>query len=653
MSSKKIILNYSNKKNSNNYENNQKQSCKLNEHEKDILKEYLKENFQNIIETTFIDTLKTNYLSKIQQINYFKSSKKYTTYLKNFNYVYNKLILPYSENLFSYDKKKIQERYEDFFKKQENIQTKQIFSLINYQYIFIKHFEKHINILVQLKTHFIHSEIHDFSKPYEENKDIKNFISEYINDFNIQKLPTKKEIKKHELSEEDQKIFNVLTNITQNIIKKLLKLVNNEDFKTNEKQLIIYGSYTSFLLNHNVSYNDIDLYHTNSLKFLTIIMIIFYFILDIKVDIFKIPYVLGHLSLRYKNNHFVDCIYLDKYTLNNIPSIDVKNINIIDPIVQMFNNFRMMSEIFRLNNVTEKKEETINKYCALLDKSNEKLKIDFNNLFEIKHPLKFELIDSSFILINLKAGFQDFEEYKKTKKNNKHFDYLIISFTEPKILFQMIQNRDDIRISKQYFALFNEICIEFENKKKNTVIESKNNVLLNKQPIQIQESDVEILTKKIIYKIPLEIEEIINNNNVLLMTNISTNLYIKNYITKEKLCEKILISNISKETILSSFVLYNILKKNNEELTNFYIKYFLSFLKTNKKYDEFKLFNEQSDYEKIIKHSKIKICGNHETFSLYDLSYKNLFFFNIQDKDYYDYDEFIVLTNYNENLKIK
>lgn len=654
MSSKNIILKYSKKNFLNaNINNNINKNLNIKEKDKEILKEYFKENFNNIYLSDFLNILISKYLKKISTINNFIKSEKYVKIRDtSFNYVFLKLIGPFViDEIFLNNKttaKERKDRYDLFFNLQTKLNSKKIFSLINYQYVFILHYEKYINVLVTINTHYIHSEIYDFNNEYEENKDITNFIKDYVNNFEVNKLPPKQQIIKPELSPLEENILNLLTNVTQNIIKKTLKL-NNKDKK--DKNLIIYGSYTSHLLNHDISYNDIDVYHSNSLKFLTIIMMLFYFILDIEVDIFKIPYVLGHLSLRYKEHHFLDCIYLDKYTLNILPSLYLKNICIVDPIVQMFNNFRMMSEIIRLSNVSIKKEENILKYSVLLNESNKTLNIDFKNLFTIKHPLNFELINSSFILINLSAGFQEFPEYKNLKKIKK-FDYLIISFTEPKILFKIIENRDDLRISKQYFALFNEICIEFENRNKNKILKKRSdNFLQNK--VNIQETNIEILSKKLLYQFPNDLEDIINNNNVLLMTNISTNLYIKNYITKEKICEKSVISNISKETILSSFTLYNIIKKNDFELNKFYIKYFLSFLKNNKKQDEFKLFENKSDYEKIIKHKKIKICGNHETFSIKTLNYKNIFFFNLQDKDYYTYDEFILLTNYNENLKIK
>lgn len=630
----------------------------LNSLQQSVLKTYFKENFDFVKSTTIIkDLIYPNVFKKIMFINrhiYFLDKIK-----NKIKWVYKKLIFPFTneetKNIIVYDTEKCNESINEYFSIQFKVKKiNEIVPLIIYQYIFLKHVQDYLFVLSDKENYYIHIEIYSNDKTPNIDKNITHFINNFINSYNIIYKPLNLPPVQNELSENDKIIINFLQKIIQNIIKKTQKLGKNSKL---DFEIITYGSYTSYILNKNVKYNDIDIYHSNPLKFLIIIMMAVKFILNIDIDIFKIPYILGHLSLRYKNVHFTDCIYMDSFTINNIPTTLIDNILFVDPLVQMLNNFRMMSEIRRMSSISADKSNTCLKYTTLLNYAKEKYGINFGMLnkfidFEIK------IVNEEFLLINLKKIFVQKEGYDKIK-HLINFDYLIISLCKPKYFLQLL-NREDLIISKQYFALFNEIVVEFLNKDKQILHKTGNklNENIHENQINIHESQININQKEPSEHVefPKSLERIIQKNNVLLMTNISTDIYIKNYVTKEMVISKTQISNISKETILSSFVLYTTIKqKTIPDLIKFYTEILLSFIKFNNKESEFKLLarlekcNNDAEFNNIYKQKKIKLTGQHLSFTLNNpIFVKNIFFYTIQNSNYYNYQTFLDLTNYNK-----
>lgn len=625
----------------------------LNSFQQSVLKTYFKENFDFVKSTTIIkDLLYPNVFKKIIYINkHVYSIDKIKNKIK---WVYKKLIFPFTnedtKGIIIYDNELCNKTLDEYFSFQTKIKkVKEIISLIIYQYIFLKHVQNYLFVLSDKENYYIHIELYPNDRTPKIDKNITNFINNFINSYNIIYKPLNPPPMHEELSDNDKIIIEFLQKIIQNIIKKTQKLVRNNKL---DFEIITYGSYTSYILNKNVKYNDIDIYHTNPLKFLIIIMMAIKFILNIDIDIFKIPYILGHLSLRYKNVHFTDCIYMDGYTINNIPTTLIDNILFVDPLVQMLNNFRMMSEIRRMSSISSDKANTCLKYTTLLNYTKEKYGIDFNILDKFI-DFNIKIINEEFLLINLKKIFIQKDGYDKIK-HLINFDYLIVSLCKPKYFLQLL-NREDLIISKQYFALFNEIVVEFLNKDKQILHKTGNK--LSEHVYNIHESQLNVNHKEFSEHVefPKSLEKIIQKNNVLLMTNISTDIYIKNYVTKEMVISKTQISNISKETILSSFVLYNTIKQNIPELIKFYTEILLSFIKFNNKESEFKLLarlekcNSDEEFNNIYKQKKIKLLGQHLSFTLNNpIFVKNIFFYTIQNANYYNYQTFLDVTNYNK-----
>lgn len=625
----------------------------LNSSEELVLKTYFKENFDFVKSTTVIkDLLHPNVLKKIIYINrHFYFLEKIKNKIK---WVYKKLISPFTnedtKDIIIYDNELCNKTLDDYFSMQTKIKkVKEIISLIIYQYIFLKHVQNYLFVLSDKENYYIHIEIYSNDKTTKIDKNITKYINNFINSYNIIYKPLNPPPIHDELSENDKIIIDFLQKIIQNIIKKTQKLVRNNKL---DFEIITYGSYTSYILNKDVKYNDIDIYHSNPLKFLIIIMMTIKFILNIDIDIFKIPYILGHLSLRYKNVHFTDCIYMDSFTINNIPTTLIDNILFVDPLIQMLNNFRMMSEIRRMSSISSDKANTCLKYTTLLNYAKEQYGIDFE-ILDKSIEFDIKIINEEFLLINLKKIFIQKDGYDKIK-HLINFDYLIVSLCKPKYFLQLL-NREDLIISKQYFALFNEIVVEFLNKDKQ-ILHKTGNKLNEHAAFNIHESQININPKEFSEHVefPKSLEKIIQKNNVLLMTNISTDIYIKNYVTKEMVISKTQISNISKETILSSFVLYNTIKQKIPELIKFYTEILLSFIKFNNKESEFKLLARlekcnNEEFNNIYKQKKIKLLGQHLSFTLNNpIFVKNIFFYTIQNANYYNYQTFLDVTNYNK-----
>lgn len=632
----------------------------INEKKFKTLSLYLENNYNQLcLQDNFHLLIFDKTILEIDNVNNFINGDKYHRYKNKLIEVHQKLISPFippSLNKFYFNKPETSDRYNRLFQSQKTItNVQEILSLLQYQIIIIKYFNIYIFPMVAKDNYYIHQEIFSTkTSNYKIEPNITNFVKNIIDKYNIDHK--KKKINNFKnFSEEDQIIYNMLKEIFQNIVKKVQRLMNDMPEKQNFS-MVTYGSYTSHIIDKNIHYNDIDIYHTNPLKFLTSIMLIFHLNLNIDVTIFKIPYILGHLSLRYKEEHFSDCIYMDNYTIKNIPIRIIDNISFIDPIVQMVNNFRMMSEIRRMHDLGQNRMNVYKKFETLLQYINNSLNINFNLLQAFDYHI--EIIDTTFLVVNLKNVFKNIPNYDDIKDMITE-KYLIVSLLRPDTFLPLL-NRNDVVISKQYFALFNEIVVEFHNSNKRNVYitENKNKAKL-KENIQkqyiIDETNIEKIESKIINdktQYPSKILKIINNNNVVLMSHFSTDYYINVYKNDSGVVKKTEVSNITKESILSSYILYNLLKTDKMKLKKFYFELLLGFVSGNNKEKEFELLElgKNSNNKKITKIEKIKLEGKHENFTLYPFRLRKIFFYKTQNKPFYtDYQEFLDLTNYNKN----
>lgn len=570
--------------------------------------------------------------------------------------VYNELIKPFLTEKTKYlntTPTNIKNNLSLFFEAQKGYDSiSNVSSILNFHTIFLNYFGVYFIPLVSKQHLYIHQEIYSItSSIYSENESIFEYTKDYIDKYDIEF------VRKHKpldivFDDKDIEILELLKNVFNNLIKKLQK----KGVTSNNKDCIIltYGSYTNFNINPEISYNDIDIYMNNPLSLLVSFLVVIKVTLNIDVDIFKIPYIIGHVSLRYKNVHFTDCLYMDDKTISEVPSVIIKEITFVHPLIQVLNLFRMMSEPRRMAALSETEEKRLNtekKMASLLQYCCETYSIDITKDLT-SFDVNFETFQDSF-LINLTDVFKHVKGYDNIKEYLE-FDYLMISRYAPSLFLDFLKDKNPI-IRKQWFALFNEIVVEFHNKK--PISNSKNKKLLKKlNKLVIKEEELVFDRVSNITNNENTID-LIKNNNVMLMSNFTTEFYMK--VTKEKsgIIKKYEMTNITKETCLSSFILSQVLNYfDNDEMVKFYLLFLLSFIKNNnkdgEKEKELMLLANQNGSESdmyISSLGKNKLEGRHETFFLSPYPrLKNLFFYKKQDKTIYkNYQEFLDVTTYN------
>lgn len=593
---------------------------------------------------------KKKYLNKMKYISYAINNNLIKKFKTNFSTFLENLIFnsaEYKKNIYKiYNLKKkdiidtINDKIDLFFKQQFNnkLTIQKILSLINYQYITLKFFK--IYIFPLIKKDQIYSEI--LIKNHTTNIAVNQYIKKLIDQIDLQKLPTVKHIPPKNYSslitDKDKVIYDFLKEFSKFItIQTQIYILNGENVH-NKFDTLTYGSFTCFNLNSSIDYNDIDMYHTNPLIFLTCLLLLFYFIINTdQISILKNPYILGYLSLKYKDEHFLDCIFLDKYTVKNIPFSIINNIKFVHPIIQMLNNFRMMSNIRRLDNISNNKENTVKKFASLLSYGNEiYLNFDFKNIMQHSNVNYVVKQIDEYILIDLKKTFYNDEKYKNLSNNNYLFEYILIPLLGVEDFLNFI-NKPNFLISKQYFSLFNEIIVEVYNKKNYLPSKDMQNKLI------IQESDIKKYQNRFNKNLK-QIDHILNKNNIIIISNFTTDLYLINNINEQEIVTEIKLSLLSLRTILSSFVLYLILKNKQKDIIVFYLEQLLKFNINPNIMKEFE-YNYQKNKIEIF--SKVKLKGKHTSLNISELKFNEIFFYHPQLKDYYNYDEIINLISYN------
>lgn len=603
---------------------------------------------------------KINFLEKNNSKAGFVLSKINDKEYKNFlctklNLVYEELIKPFITpelNFLRENVLNIKPNLDKFFNLQNEYDTiLNVSSILNFHTTFLNFFGVYFVPLVDRESLYIHQEIYSISSNiYTENENILEFAKNYINKYDVEFI-RKHRITLPPIENNDTFILELLQNIFNNLIKKLQK----KKVSTNNKEcrFLTYGSYTTYEINHEITYNDIDIYMSNPLSLLVTFLVVIKIILNIDVDIFKIPFVIGHVSLRYKGTHFTDCLYMDDKTISEVPTVVIKEITFVHPIIQVINLFRMMSELRRMSALSETVEKRLNtekKLAALLQYSCEAYDIDINKDVTNIH-VEAESINKAFVF-NLANVFKNIKGYCNIK-DQIDVDYLTTLRYTPNLFLNYLKNKNPI-IRKQWFALFNEIVVEFHNKKPiPTKIKKNDKKKLNK---------IVIVEENLLFEKPEEdsdtsyLDNLIKSNNVILMSNFTTDFYMKTTTDKSDIIKKYEMTNITKETIISSFVISQILTNfHNDELVRFYFLFLLSFIKSNNdsndKVNELAILGNPKKNKNtyITALGKNKLEGKHETFSLVPQPrLKNLFFYKKQEEAVYrNYQSFLDVTTYN------
>lgn len=646
----------------------------------------------------------------------------------------------YKELLYLKDVPKRNNPYEEI--------VSQLMSLINYQYICLFYYNIYIFSISNEFKPFLHNDtIHSLIKlkpVTDENiKNYSNFILKFMEStFTSKEVPEfyKKRLYK-DLTSDEQSTYDMLKDIVQYCVKVSQKKIqkdlenkikNKKDLENENKKdlenkndvnvnknniedkkkytfnMLTYGSYTHHMIDDSIKYNDIDIYHTDPIRFLSSIMLMFHIILDINVDILKIPYIIGHASLRYKEVHFTDCIYIDEYTMSLIPTTIIEDIKFVDPVIQFLNNVRMNSELKRIDLAYDDKDNFIKKFYTLINYINKSLKLDFKNL----KPLDYEYEQfGNCIVIDLEKLYS-FVEKKNDTVFPKHKFLIVVIETQPKDFLTLL-NRTDVKIYKQYYALFNEIIVECLNQKPHDINSASNvitvlnelgssdtilkgnkdkktkktkktkkklNILSNDSSnsssnssssinyssndfINVSNSDllsnnvrqtifdrknIPRPTKIIQTEFDPSVLDIIKNNNVIIMSNFTTDTYNVKEINSAEIIKNKYISNITKESILASYILAGILTfDKSEKMKKNSLILLFRFMRGNIKTKEYKNLNDKKS--NIEAYPKYKNEGPHNELKLIPPIFKIINFYKKKDIEVFEnYKDFLETTSYNK-----
>lgn len=563
---------------------------------------------------------------------------------KDLTSVFKKFILPRIPDTLKhkYNVMGIHKNLKSFFSMQRNASTvHECLSVLEYQHIFLIHFKVFFLPLVMDSHLYIHNEIYSLtSNLYEDNPKVQKFVQKYMNDYtDITYKPT---IEHKELVGEDMEIFKMLETIFNDMIKKLQKI--NSDSKM--YKFLTYGSFTNHLLNKSIRYNDVDMYHPHPQVLLTTFLSTIKILLDIDVTIFKIPMILGHLSLVYNNHHFADCLYLDEYTMDSVPRVYISGVQILHPIVQTMNMFRMFGELSRIDKMgnPETRLNSEKKLTCFIQYLCKDMDIDIEKDL-VPTEVDVSVLNENIIL-HLDKAFKLQKNYNDVS-DRLPFKQAVISRSDPDIILQYLRKKNVI-MRRQYFGLYNEIVGEIYKQSK--PVRSKE-VVLKKI---IRQEDVEFVERKTIEKGPEEeIDKIIDSENTLFLSNF-TSFYYECETNNNYIVEETRISSISVESLLSSFVLSQILANQNDaELVRFYFVLFLSFINSHSKKEDLEMIGNKDPNKKIKILRKYKLPGKHHSFSLTPKPYiSKIFFYNHQDKDSFpDFNEFLKVCSYNYSVK--
>lgn len=674
-------------------ENSSKTKKEISQDTETTLRLYLKNKFDLVynspyfLTSRFVDPHTIRNIKNIMEFT--KNTEKRNLFLSKLNLFYEKICLdniPDSlKNDYKYSKDKVKERFDKFFSDQYNCKEfNEVLSLYNYQNIVLQFFNEFLFQLIEPKNQFIHNQYYSSHlnlSGYNIDPKIETFSQNYINRQSII-LNTAGDNELSIFTEKEKNIYEMLKEILKTIIKKTLKLQNNNS----DKKVIIYGSFTVKIINPNAHYNDIDIYHYNPLQFFSTIMLMFHFIMDIDVTILKIPFIIGHLSLKYKTAHFSDVIYIDRKTMEQLPKQILEDMVFLSPLIQVLNHIRMMIDFKRLHQISKNKENQILKLATLLNYiNNQRLhidktsQIDYDNL--IYHDFDVHVIDNRFFVIDLETYLQKFPDYDKVKDQLK-YKYLIFTFfQQPQTFLNLFNGRLDMTIYKQWYGVFNEIRIEFDNKDKND-INIQQNYFKKKSKSMIQMNENYYIYKENIQEFDKndtknntsidQISQYIETSNTIILSNFTNDCYLKLYYNKSGKFKpnKTKVANLSKTNFLASFVLSNVLKHPNNHLLNkFYLEILLGFINQNNVDEEFEflaqnpnipqnrsslnspiLNNPKNKSQKFLLQRRITLQGRHKQFYLEPYyKYTPEFFYKPQEKKtYQSYDEFLELTYYNQ-----
>ncbi|AAR98375.1 ORF018 poly-A polymerase catalytic subunit PAPL [Bovine papular stomatitis virus] len=134
------------------------------------------------------------------------------------------------------------------------------------------------------------------------------------------------------------------------VVKRLMK----EHLRRNNKRCVCYGSYSLHLLNPEIEYGDIDMVQTNARPFLINLAFLIYFVTGRQTVLLRVPYLKSYVVLQdEEGGHILDSFNVRQATLRALPTLQVDNIYILHPFVQLMAALKMFSQTDRIFDLVE------------------------------------------------------------------------------------------------------------------------------------------------------------------------------------------------------------------------------------------------------------------------------------------------------------
>lgn len=154
------------------------------------------------------------------------------------------------------------------------------------------------------------------------------------------------------------------------VVKRLMK----EHLRRNNKRCVCYGSYSLHLLNPEIEYGDIDMVQTNARPFLINLAFLIYFVTGRQTVLLRVPYLKSYVVLQdEEGGHILDSFNVRQATLRALPTLQVDNIYILHPFVQLMAALKMFSQTDRIFDLVENFEKARARMETLLAFAMEEL----------------------------------------------------------------------------------------------------------------------------------------------------------------------------------------------------------------------------------------------------------------------------------------
>ncbi|BCT22616.1 poly(A)-polymerase catalytic subunit PAPL [Carp edema virus] len=308
--------------------------------------------------------------------------------------------------------------------------------------------------------HIFITTLESFTRTIDSNLETFKNISKLINNVELNKTTVNffSKFLQNYIEEGDlKKPINSVPWIVE-IIKRIMLVQLLNDTNT-----LVQGSFVTFLINKNVKYSDIDLYHSDSFRFMLNLALMIQVISGYKLHIVKVPFIKNYVVMKDDFNcNILDCCHFDEALINSTPKLMYKHYNVLHPVCILINMFRMLSVKERRVKLSKDVDKAVVSYSTLFDFATKDLKIKFNKYkgFEIKKFMQMiKINDPKNLIINFEDILPGF----------KLVHFKIASFEEVYKFIADSKNTNGF-FSRSFGSVLDEIFYEYNEKKTQNVI---------------------------------------------------------------------------------------------------------------------------------------------------------------------------------------